>query len=381
MESDIKVSEDFKSQFKAYQEQQQRRLQSLMERKKEKQNSQKGDNSNAKETFRIPNDLNLFERGQPVNEDDSKRLLEIENEQLQDQLREVRDENCRLYKLVTEKDFEIKQLQKKIQEDRLALSGASGLAGDVAATKIVELAKKNREITAETESEKAKVKQLNNRVKELEKELQAAVEKIHSLGGGDVGIKQSALKMIEGNLAESPEVKALQEKLTAANFKVMEYRNQLQSAKQELKMTQKLLANEVGEDVNIQSLLTNSGSWRGRAQQILVLQSKKKSAHQGDGSGAADPSPSEHSEDLSFTLLKPLASGSNQVGRIGSARLAGTDSPDLKALQTQITEHRALCQAAEVERDRLLELVTVLQKRRFMEFLMEEIGAEDKLST
>ncbi|KAM7123822.1 coiled-coil domain-containing protein 13 isoform 2-T5 [Ciconia maguari] len=572
MESDIKVNEHFKSQFKAYQEQQQRRLQNLMERKKEKQNSQKGDNGNAKEMFRIPNDLNLFETEQPVNEDDSKRLLEVENEQLRDQLREVRDENCRLYKLVTEKDFEIKQLQKKIQEDRLALSGASGLAGDVAATKIVELAKKNREITAETESEKAKVKQLNNKVKELEKELQTAVEKIHSCGG-DAGIKQSTLKMIEGNLAESPEVKALQEKLTTANFKVMEYRNQLQSAKQELKMTQKLLANEVGEDVNIQSLLTNSGSWRGRAQQILVLQSKvrelenqlgqnktrtslseideelltltdprklsaqeknllkirslekekkgtlekltgehdalqksheevkkkldaskarnkvlcsevktlkgqiitllekgrhddelidallsqqkqmqeilkhlsqqdeknkesqqmlgqhlnsevqkqnclieqlrqmvaereakvkeleeeigqltlQKSAHQGDGSGAADTPPSEHSEDPGFTLLKPLASGSNQVGRIGSARtvskmghtlvesaatkpsllsnnitpgrLAGTDSPDLKVLQTQITEHKALCQAAEVERDRLLELVTVLQKR------------------
>ncbi|KAM9303744.1 coiled-coil domain-containing protein 13 [Morus bassanus] len=574
MESDINVNEHFKSQFKAYQEQQQRRLQNLMERKKEKQNSQKGDNGNAEETFRISNDLNLFETGQPVNEDDSKRLLEVENEQLHDQLREVRDENCRLYKLVTEKDFEIKQLQKKIQEDRLALSGASGLAGDVAATKIVELAKKNREITAETESEKAKVKQLNNKVKELEKELQTAIEKIRSLGGGDAGIKQSTLKMIEGNLAESPEVKVLQEKLATANFKAMEYRNQLQSAKQELKMTRKLLANEVGEDVNIQSLLTNSGSWRGRAQQILVLQSKvrelenqlgqnktrtslseideellaltdprklsaqeknllkirslekekketlekltgehdalqksheevkkkldaskarnkvlgsevktlkgqiitllekgkhddelidallsqqkqmqeilkhpsqqdeknkgsqqlriqhlnsevqkqnclieqlrqtvaereakvkeleekieqltlqKKSAHQGDGSGAADTPPSEHSEDPGFTLLKPLASGSNQVGSIGSARavskmghtlvesaatkpsllsnnitpgrLAGTDSLDLKVLQTQITEHKALCQAAEVERDRLLELVTVLQKR------------------
>ncbi|XP_054673449.1 coiled-coil domain-containing protein 13 isoform X3 [Grus americana] len=505
MESDIKVNEHFKSQFKAYQEQQQRRLQNLMERKKEKQNSQKGDNGNAKETFRIQNDLNLFETRQPVNEDDSKRLLDVENEQLQDQLREVRDENCRLYKLVTEKDFEIKQLQKKIQEDRLALSGASGLAGDVAATKIVELAKKNREITAETETEKAKVKQLNNKVKELEKQLQTAMEKLHSLGGGDAGIKQSTLKMTEGNLAESPEVKALQEKLTTANFKVMEYRNQLQSAKQELKMTQKLLANEVGEDVNIQSLLTNSGSWRGRAQQILVLQNKvrelenqlrqnktrtslseideellaltdprklsaqeknllkirslekekketlekltgehdalqksheevkkkldaskarnkvlcsevktlkgqivtllekgkhddelidallKKAAHQGDSSGDADTPPSEHSEDPGFTLLKPLASDSNQVGRTGSARtvsklghtlvesaatepsllsnnippgrLAGTDSPDLKVLQTQITEHKALCQAAEVERDRLLELVTVLQKR------------------
>lgn len=44
-------------------------------------------------------------------------------------------------------------------------------------------------------------------------------------------------------------------------------------------------------------------------------------------------------------------------------RLAGIDSLDFKVLQTQITEHKALCQAAEVERDRLLELVTVLQKR------------------
>lgn len=50
-------------------------------------------------------------------------VLEAENEQLQDQLREVWDENCRLYKLVSEKDFEIKQLQKRAQEERLALSG------------------------------------------------------------------------------------------------------------------------------------------------------------------------------------------------------------------------------------------------------------------
>ncbi|XP_062349306.1 coiled-coil domain-containing protein 13 [Cinclus cinclus] len=273
MEPDVEVNEDFKSQFKAYQEQQQRRLQNLMERKKDRQNSQKNTGS-TKETVQALSDLNLFKKGPPVKEDACKSLIEAENEQLQNQLREVRDENCRLYKLVSEKDFEIKQLQKRVQEERLALSGLSGLAGDVAATKIVELAKKNREMTAEFESERARVKQLNHKVKELERKLQAATEKIHSLGGDAAGIKESTLKMLEGNSAESPEVKTLQEKLSTANIKVTEYRNQLQNVKQELKLTQKVLAKEVGEDVNIQSLLTNSGSWRGRAQQILLLQTR-----------------------------------------------------------------------------------------------------------
>ncbi|XP_063273113.1 coiled-coil domain-containing protein 13 isoform X2 [Prinia subflava] len=273
MEPDIKANEDVKSQFKAFQEQQQRRLQNLMERKKERQNRHKNTGSTM-ETIRALSDLNLFKKELPVKEDTSKSLLEAENEQLQDQLREVRDENCRLYKLVSEKDFEILQLQKRVQEERLALSGLSGLGGDVAATKIVELAKKNREVTAEFESERARVKQLNHKVKELERELQTATEKIHSLGGNAAGMKESTLKMLEGNLAESPEVKALQEKLSAANAKVTDYRNQLQNVRQELRLTQKVLAKEVGEDVNIQNLLTSSGSWRGRAQQILLLQTR-----------------------------------------------------------------------------------------------------------
>nr|XP_033787683.1 coiled-coil domain-containing protein 13 isoform X1 [Geotrypetes seraphini]XP_033787685.1 coiled-coil domain-containing protein 13 isoform X1 [Geotrypetes seraphini] len=272
MELNDDVNETLKLQFKALQEQQQRRLQKLTEAKQTQ--SQPEEPSVKTDSFGIQDDLNLLEVNAEPPDDISKRFLELENEQLQDQLREVKDENGRLYKLVQEKDFEIKRLKKKIKEDKLALTGMTGMAGDVAATKIVELSKKNRELTAETGSEKTKVKQLNNRVKELEKELQMVTANLQPLDGKGSGTKHPSPRITEGIAPENPELKTLQEKLSAANLKMTEYRNQIQVIKQELKIAQKVLASEIGEDVNIQQLFSSSGTWRGRAQQILALQGR-----------------------------------------------------------------------------------------------------------
>uniref|UniRef100_A0ABM5GMM0 Coiled-coil domain-containing protein 13 n=1 Tax=Pogona vitticeps TaxID=103695 RepID=A0ABM5GMM0_9SAUR len=310
MEFDDEVNENLKMQFKALQEQQQKRMQSLMERKKAKQHNQGKSNTEGQgEAFGVPDDLSLSTPNSAMpSEDIRKRLLENENEQLQNQLRETEDENGRLYKLLKERDFEIKQLQKKIEEERLALMGTSGLAGDVAATKIVELAKRNRHLTAEMEKEKTKVKQLKNRIKDLESELQISATKPQPHGDKDV---PPARKTADTQL--TPETKVVQGQLSAANLKISELRNQLQTTKQELKMTQKLLANEVGEDVSVQNLLATPGSWRGRAQQILVLQSKVRELESQLGHSRSRPSErNAHGEGLGLTDSgKPSAQEKN----------------------------------------------------------------------
>ncbi|XP_035886353.1 coiled-coil domain-containing protein 13 isoform X2 [Phyllostomus discolor] len=275
MAADEGSQDTLRLQFKAMQEMQLKRLQKRMEKQKEKELSLSSRADDPQGPSETSDGLSPLQAGEQDEKDGfEQRALEDEVQQLRAQLRETADENGRLYKLLKERDFEIKHLKKKIEEDRFAFTGTAGVAGDVIATKIVELSKKNRVLTAESEGAKTRVKQLSKRVQELEQELQTALARLPAKGAADAGARTPRAQAGDRALPEAPEVKVAQDRLAAANLKMSDLRNQVQSLRQELRMAQKVLASEVGEDVSVQQLLSSPGTWRGRAQQILVLQSK-----------------------------------------------------------------------------------------------------------
>ncbi|XP_071825988.1 coiled-coil domain-containing protein 13-like [Apostichopus japonicus] len=257
-------------QFQALQEQQKKKL---MKRKQKQEDKIKEQNTKNEEVngLGVPDNMDL-KLSQPIPQDSI--FNEELNNHLQEQLRELKDETGRLYKLLSERDHEVRKLKKKRDEERQAFSGmGGGMATDAAATKIVELSKKNRELTAELESEKTKLKQLLLKLREAEK-LNSSKATLSSRSPRSTREELRDPIEIQADKTAA-ELKTTQEKLNQATAKLGEFRTQVATLKQDLKLAHKALSNEVGEGVNISALLTAGNSnWRGRAQQILILQKK-----------------------------------------------------------------------------------------------------------
>jgi chromosome segregation ATPase len=127
------------------------------------------------------------------------------------------------------------------------ITGLGPISGDAAASKIVELAKKVREITASLESEKTKNKQLAKSLKDMETQMSVLKKKqsendyldedeeneIDFNSDGEPNISEKKVNLKKEN-------KDLKEKLNQATHKMMEFKSQTECLKLDLKKAHKV---------------------------------------------------------------------------------------------------------------------------------------------
>ena len=133
--------------------------------------------------------------------------------------------------------------------------------GSNATHKIINLSKKNRELSAMITAER-------NRAHQLAKHLKATEEALKA--------KETTRDAPDHGRDIEHKAKILKHQLEQCNMKLVECRSENQVINNELKVAHKIIASEVGDDVDLNSLVSGTSSWRGRAQRIIHLQNKLK---------------------------------------------------------------------------------------------------------
>jgi predicted RNase H-like nuclease (RuvC/YqgF family) len=147
----------------------------------------------------------------------------------------MKDENGRLRKLLSEKEYEINYLKKKLEEEKLAFTGGA-IGSDAIATKIVDLSKRIRELNAELESERTKNKQLTKNCKDLEYRLSSNGNNGKNRPNDDNDEEEE----VNDTQRLTKENKDLKDKLSQTSGKLMEFKSQCEILKQELKQHQRV---------------------------------------------------------------------------------------------------------------------------------------------
>jgi chromosome segregation ATPase len=131
----------------------------------------------------------------------------------------------------------------------------------ISTQKITELSKTNRHLNARLSSQNTRCRELESKIHQLEK----------MLFEQECQIKENKQLQRE---CEPSELQQLNDELERTKRKLFESSNQNHQLKNELKMAHKCLQQEIGIEANISQILQGNTNWRGRAQQIAMLQSK-----------------------------------------------------------------------------------------------------------
>ncbi|CAH1643013.1 unnamed protein product [Spodoptera littoralis] len=193
------------------------------------------------------------------------------NAHLLEQLKVMTADNNELRKCVFLKDQNIEELKKTIadlnQRIRDIISGSgpaiSSKSAGIISAKITELCKQNRHLVAEIESYKTKNAALERKVMQLD-----ILNKEHE--------KLDLCLCKDEPIDVNPdELKELNSKLSSVNKKLYESKNRNLELKNDILMATKILQQELGDKfTSIKELQNDVAGWKGRAQQIVLLQAK-----------------------------------------------------------------------------------------------------------
>lgn len=122
--------------------------------------------------------------------------------------------------------------------------------------------------SAELDEAKKKIRQLTSQYQAMKTELKVVVESKQDLENLLIDKERTIKKM------ETGDASTLSDKLNKSNRRISELLNQNLELKNELLVVQKCLKQEVGENVKVSQILSDTSSWRGRADQIAKLKRK-----------------------------------------------------------------------------------------------------------
>lgn len=148
---------------------------------------------------------------------------------------------------------------------RLILAKGENDDVDYRDKKIVDLAKKCRSLTVQTNKYSSELESMNHMLEEAMKENERLQQEL----------KLASSLPLRKPVAQDPnkiDVESLQKDLQSANRSVDDFRRKLQQSKDENKALKAALTRELGEGVSVEQSL--EGNWRGRAQQIVMLKAK-----------------------------------------------------------------------------------------------------------
>lgn len=180
-------------------------------------------------------------------------------------------ENNQLRKCVFTKDQEINELNKTVtdlnQRIRDIISGTgpaiSSKSAGIISAKITELCKQNRHLVAEVEGYKTKNAALERKIMQLDI-INKENEKL-----------DMCLCKEEPPDTNSDELKDLNNKLNAVNKKLYDTKNRNLELKNDILLATKILQQELGDKfTSVKELQNDLAGWKGRAQQIVLLQAR-----------------------------------------------------------------------------------------------------------